>query len=42
MELAGKIKADPPHNKRRKVKGEITFADSVEVTFPKKKKKKKG
>jgi three-Cys-motif partner protein len=36
MELAGKIKANPPHSKRKKVKGEVTFADSVEVTFPKK------
>lgn len=35
MELAGKIKADAPHDKRRK----NTFADQVEVTFPKKKKK---
>ncbi|MGO8901511.1 MAG: three-Cys-motif partner protein TcmP [Isosphaeraceae bacterium] len=34
MELAGKIQADPPHTKRRKIKGEITFADTVRVTFP--------
>jgi three-Cys-motif partner protein len=38
MEVAGKIKANPSHDKRRKVKGEVTFADSVQVTFPKKKK----
>lgn len=34
MELAGKIIANPPHTARRKVKGEVTFADSVRVTFP--------
>lgn len=34
MEQAGKIKADPPHTARRKVKGEVTFADDVRVTFP--------
>jgi hypothetical protein len=34
MELAGKIIANPPHTARRKVKGEVTFADAVEVKFP--------
>jgi hypothetical protein len=34
MEVEGKIVADPPHSKRRKVKGELTFADHVVVTFP--------
>ena len=37
MEVTGKIKARPPHTKRRKVKGEITFGNDVKVTFPKKK-----
>jgi three-Cys-motif partner protein len=36
MEVAGKITANPPHDQRRKVKGELTFADTVEVTFPQK------
>jgi hypothetical protein len=34
MELAGKIRAHPPHTARRKIKGEVTFADQVSVTFP--------
>ncbi|MBD2502115.1 three-Cys-motif partner protein TcmP [Anabaena azotica] len=34
LEAKGKIKAEPPANKRQKRKGEITFADSVKVTFP--------
>jgi hypothetical protein len=34
LESQGKITANPPANKRRKNKGEITFADSVEVSFP--------
>ncbi len=34
MEAAGKITASPPADERRKVKGEVTFADSVVVTFP--------
>jgi three-Cys-motif partner protein len=34
LEAKGKIKAEPPANKRPKRKGEITFADSVKVTFP--------
>jgi hypothetical protein len=33
MEIAGKIVADPPNEKRRKLKGEVTFADHVKVTF---------
>jgi three-Cys-motif partner protein len=34
LEAQGKITAEPPANKRRKNKGEITFGDSVKVTFP--------
>ena len=34
LEIAGKISADPPRNKRRIVKGEVTFPDHVQVTFP--------
>lgn len=34
LEAQGKIIAEPPANKRPKRKGEITFADSVKVTFP--------
>ncbi|MEH2265062.1 three-Cys-motif partner protein TcmP [Nostoc sp.] len=34
LEAKGNIAADPPVNKRRKNKGETTFADSVKVTFP--------
>ncbi|MEA5579839.1 three-Cys-motif partner protein TcmP [Nodularia harveyana UHCC-0300] len=34
LENQGKITAEPSANKRRKSKGEITFADSVKVTFP--------
>lgn len=34
LEIRGRIVADPPANKRRKMKGEITFADSVKVVFP--------
>jgi three-Cys-motif partner protein len=40
MELDGKISADPPHKARRKVKGQVTFADTVKVTFPAKHKGK--
>jgi three-Cys-motif partner protein len=36
LEAQGKITADPPANKRRKIRGEITFADHVKVTFPSK------
>jgi three-Cys-motif partner protein len=34
MEVAGKIKAEPPSAKRPTKNGEITFADGVVVTFP--------
>lgn len=34
LESQGLVLADPPATKRRKAKGEITFADSVKVTFP--------
>jgi len=34
LESQGKVIADPPATKRRKYKGEITFGDSVKVTFP--------
>jgi three-Cys-motif partner protein len=34
LEAQNKIVADPPANKRRKMKGEVTFADSVKVIFP--------
>ncbi len=34
LEAKGKILAEPPANKRKKRNGEITFADSVKVTFP--------
>src|SRR5262245_9167551 len=37
MEVAGKIKGDPSHEERRKIKGETTCADDVEFTFPKRK-----
>jgi three-Cys-motif partner protein len=33
LEAKSKIVAEPPANKRRKSKGELTFADSVKVTF---------
>jgi three-Cys-motif partner protein len=36
LEAQGKIIAEPPANKRRKQKGEITFADNVTVRFPSK------
>jgi len=36
LELQNKITADPPRNKRRKNKGEITFGDNVKVIFPSK------
>jgi three-Cys-motif partner protein len=35
LESAGKVKANPPAAKRRMQKGERTFPDYVEVTFPK-------
>ena len=34
LEAQNKIFADPPANKRRKMRGEVTFADSVKVVFP--------
>jgi three-Cys-motif partner protein len=34
LEAQGRIVAVPPASKRRKMKGEITFAPSVKVTFP--------
>ena len=34
LEAEGKIKADPPADRRRKRKGEVTFADNVKVEFP--------
>ncbi|QEH32750.1 hypothetical protein OJF2_12290 [Aquisphaera giovannonii] len=34
MEQAGKITGDPPHTKRRKIKGEVTCADATKFTFP--------
>ena len=34
LESQGKIIAKPPANERQKYKGEITFSDSVKVTFP--------
>ncbi|QLE58109.1 three-Cys-motif partner protein TcmP [Nostoc sp. TCL26-01] len=34
LESQGKIIAEPPSDKRQRRKGEITFANSVKVTFP--------
>ncbi|QEL17144.1 three-Cys-motif partner protein TcmP [Limnoglobus roseus] len=34
MEKEGSITANPPHTSRPKRKGEVTFADLVQVTFP--------
>jgi three-Cys-motif partner protein len=34
LEAEGKIKAEPPASERRKIKGEVTFAPHVLVTFP--------
>ena len=34
MESTSVVKTDPPAEKRRKLKGEVTFSDSVRVTFP--------
>jgi hypothetical protein len=34
LEAEGKIQAVPPAEKRRKIKGEVTFADDVWVSFP--------
>ncbi len=38
LEIAGKITGDPPHDKRRKIKGKPTCADATEFTFPAKRK----
>lgn len=37
LEREGAISADPPFDKRRKVKGVVTFGEKTLVTFPKKK-----
>jgi three-Cys-motif partner protein len=37
LEIAGKIQGNPSHDKRRKLKGEVTCADHVEFTFPRRK-----
>jgi three-Cys-motif partner protein len=37
LESQGKISANPPMDKRRKPKGEMTFSDAIVVTFPKSK-----
>jgi three-Cys-motif partner protein len=34
LETEGKIRAIPPADRRKKVKGKLTFADSVDVSFP--------
>lgn len=34
LEAQGKIIADPPVSKRKKIKGKTTFSDNVVVTFP--------
>ncbi len=34
LESQGKITVDPPSSKRRKNKGQTTFADHIKVTFP--------
>jgi three-Cys-motif partner protein len=44
LESKQKVQTDPPANKRRKInkgknKGEVTFGDTVKVTFPSKKQK---
>ena len=36
LEIEGKITADPPRDKRRVVKGEVTFGENTVVTFRKK------
>lgn len=33
LEADGKIKTDPPASQRKKIKGKITFADDVKITF---------
>jgi three-Cys-motif partner protein len=37
LEASGKITTRPPASERRRIKGEVTFADHVRVTFPKRK-----
>jgi len=34
LETSGKIKTEPPAEKRRKIHGEVTFSKDVRVTFP--------
>lgn len=34
LEADGKMKTEPPADKRRRIRGEVTFAESVKVTFP--------
>src|SRR6267378_68957 len=36
LEAQGKVTAEPPAEKRRKIKGQVTFADQVKVIFPRK------
>jgi three-Cys-motif partner protein len=36
LEAQGKVTAEPPAEKRRKIKGQVTFADHVKVIFPRK------
>jgi len=36
LEAQGKVTAEPPSEKRRKIKGQATFADHVKVIFPRK------
>ena len=35
LELEGKVDTDPPAENRRKYKGQVTFANHVKATFPK-------
>lgn len=37
LEAENRIKAEPPASERPKRKGEVTFADHVRVSFPRKK-----
>ncbi len=34
LEANGKVKTEPSADKRRKIKGEVTFSKNVKVTFP--------
>jgi three-Cys-motif partner protein len=34
LEEQGKVRTEPPADKRRKIKGQVTFSDHVNVTFP--------